>query len=441
MIWKETGDWYVDSFYGNDSTGTGTKENPFATAGKAHASATSGQTVVLSGIFSEVITNSKFLHWVGDGFCLFYGEPLATGETSFNGSTWGSLRNIVFYRYQSRKAVVLNGDRKISNCAFYYCTITSSANANYRLENNIFREVFFDLPSGPNTAQYAYLTDVKNNTFYNCQTPLSIGNSFRFAAGNLLINNHFEQCGNLYVDMPTTRPVNAEFDYNNIVDFLYNKDQLGWKAYGTGTPYQQNGITEAAVFNIDNNLLNDTTWFKSDFTLKAGVQALTKAKNGLHIGARPQGFRLDAIAIWNNRDLANTSNLELSTDTLKRIDTTQPGILWTNEIDLGAVFTCDFVRLASQIINPTAITLSVLGRVDYNIDAAIDPLINQKTTFDLDLAFSTTLGGTTDFKKIEFEKVLTVDSTGNGNADAAYNIATASRQQVRYVKFKIALRS
>ncbi|MCZ8355474.1 MAG: hypothetical protein O9340_12105 [Cyclobacteriaceae bacterium] len=460
MKWTKQGNWYVDSFYGNDVTGTGTKLNPFKTITKAQQASSNNHTIICSGIFSEVVPPGKQLYFEGDGLCICTGLALTIpGSIMFQSHAYLSIKDFTFYKFQGNffaLAMTSAGLNNAYNCQFYFCNIGIASGGG--TSSNYNNCIFYETLLGSNTV--GMILTFQNNTVVRCGGLL--GGSSGLIIGSVCTNNHFEECETLTINLPVNKPVNSEFDYNTIIGTVViggsAKAQAGQVApssantitlYGSGTPYQQNGkghLTKAMLipteqFLVTNNF-NDINWYKCCFSLKSDSINAGTGKGGANIGARNVGYLLSANTIWTNRNVSSVNNLnyDLLSDEIIRINELLPGTLETNEIDLGAVITCDIAQLSAQIFDPTLSSINILGKVDYNADPPFDSSIDQKTVFDFELQYGTTSGALTNWKKFEFNKPVTIDINGNGNADDSYNVGNGIRITCRYIKLRIALR-
>ena len=427
----KTGDKYVDSYYGNDSTGDGSKENPYASAGKAYTEASDYSIIICSGFFEEVLPLlGKNMTFEGDGFCLFSGASLVY-QTIFDPSANITTINIIFANTNSGNAVFGSGGNIwiIINCQFYNCLLALSFEAQLHLSGSIFYNSAIEL-----VMYYGGYKKITNNTFYNCTGVFDYTNLM------VITNNHFEKCDTMTHDLPSVRNIGQEFNYNNIVGTLGESSNSDIQAIGDGNQYQMHGIASTTnQFNTDNSVLDDLTWWKSDFTLVSGSDNLNSAKDGKHIGAKSRGYRFSANDIWTAVDTSTNLEYDGTNAVIKRTDNSIDGDLTTNEMDLGANITTDILNLYQQLIDSAASSLTLVGKVDYNADPTPDNTLNQKITMDIELQYGTVSGSLSGWTKFEEGCLITVDGTGLGNADDNYDSTTATRITFRYFKIRLKL--
>lgn len=428
----KTGDLYVDSYYGNDTTGDGSKEKPYATMGKAYTEASSNDMIVLSGFFEELLTYmGKTVKFTGDGFCLISGASLS-GQTMFAESVNDEFTDIIFFNFTGSNYLInTNNMKKITNCTFYYCNIYLGIYTNPFFHKNVLVESYINF-DGYITGNYT----VSNNTFYHCA-----GNMLR-TQKMIVVNNHFEGCETMLFNIETIRPPGSEFDYNNIIGDIGGSSNDDLQALGGGGQYQMHGLDSTTnQFNVDNSGFGSTEWWKYDFTLTSGSDNVNAAKDGKHIGARSVGYRFSANALWTARNTGTVSNLQYnSTDAvIERVSNSSDGSMETNEMDLGTTITTDLLNVFQQLIDGAASSIVTVGKVDYNADPSPDDDENQKITMDLEMQYGTSSGSLSGWKKFEAGKIITIDASADGNAEATYDPDTSTRISFRYFKLRFKL--
>lgn len=426
---------YVDPYYGNDTTGAGTKENPYATANKAATMATTGQTVCLaSGEYKEIISSNKNIKWIGEGLVVFNGESLAVGSTSFGSATWQYFENITFVKYTGTKNAVAfaSSGTTITKCRFYYCNTTQASSAGVTITYSIFVNVVFNVVAFGSSQ----ISTLKNNIFHTCFGTFW----FSLAVGTTVINNHFVN-STMFSNsaLGGTKPANTEVDYNNIVNStLFAASYAALPAWAKTNSLNTALANHGDIFTDVDLTRNDLVWWKDDFTLKTTSPNKAVGKAGEHIGAWGVGYSFTANTIWTNK--ASSSGLVYNaTKAVIELDTGfTTGDLQTNEFDLGANITFDFLRVFRQTVYYSSGVASEL--VDYNIDDASNTAVNQRTSYDIEVAYSTTSGAATTFKKFEMGRQMSVDGTGNGTGEYAYDPTTSVLITARYVRFRLKIR-
>jgi hypothetical protein len=365
---RKAGRWYVDSKYGyatapagltvydptTNPDGWGGPKAPFNTLNLAHTNAASNDKVICTGYFTEVIPSSKTLNWVADGECIVDGSALADGSTFFGSTSLTSCEGFSFRFFQGNSYVFnTNTARSFVNCKFDYCryghTVGSGTNR-HSLTNCIFNESSF---VGAGTS--SFIGSIEKCTFTNCSGSLvGSGTQSQF----ILRNNIFHLCSSLSLGtMPTSRPANSEFNYNNITGALSSNTNAQWQAFGDGS-YQANGyaVADSEIFNDYSSGRDDLTYYMNDFTMKPTCILKDADKHGLEIGAKRVGYRISADALWNLYK-ASSNNLSYSISRgLILLDTTLgTGDYESIEIDLGEVFICSVLNLFANFVYASGI--------------------------------------------------------------------------------------
>ncbi|MFC6999579.1 hypothetical protein [Rufibacter roseus] len=435
----KTGNWFVDSFYGNDSTGTGTKENPFATLERAHTAASNGHTVVFTGKFFPNLPSTKALHWVGEGEAICDGSNLASGAYGFNSGTWASITGVKFQFYQGgARAYAQSSANTISESTFNFCSIFSSGNV-WSIERCILNEVEF-------TRQFAGVSTVnlRKNTFTKCTGILRVPNSSAASAAYAytIVDNYFHGCEGVQFELPADRVANSEFNHNNISGTLGGRTAAQWAAYGDGS-YMNSGYSEtpANTFNDFQAGRDSTNFYYNDYTLKPTSILINAAKDRLEIGAKRVGYRFTAENIWNNyRNIAETNNItyDAGLGFMLLDDGIGAGTFTSTKIPKPQGM-LDIINLFAAFVYSGA---NAVQYIDQTPNAARDTTINQRFSFDCDFAYQEDeMFGDPIWTKQEFNRRIRIDSNGYGVADDGYNVASAQIPMCDFFYIRFTLRN
>ena len=122
--WRETGDFYVSSLDGNDTSGDGSIENPVKTISKAvllvNAAGTNSQTIVVgTGVYTEGLTavsSPLYTTIVGDGVVILNGGGAGSALSGYP-SEW-HIKNIHVVSFANLLNVSTNSGPQWFNCTF-----------------------------------------------------------------------------------------------------------------------------------------------------------------------------------------------------------------------------------------------------------------------------------------------------------------------------------
>lgn len=424
---SKAGNWYVDSYYGNDTTGSGTKENPFKTMLRAHAVASGGQRVICRGFFSDIIPNSKSLHWESEGLSVIDGTAASDDAILLSPNSMATITGFRINNFNGSK-LAASCAGAFQECEFNYCRLSS-----YRYASNMwqfFRCVFNDVGFVKDGASTGF-GSITFCTFANCSG--SLGWSTNYAS--FVIRNSIFANSNLELILNTERPAASEFNYCSITGLLGGKTIAQWQAYGNGYALG-NGYQVASTADIFNDYSagrDALTFWQQDFTMKPASILRDAASDGLEIGAKRVGYRFSADALWNIYRESST-NLSYSVARgLMLLDLAQgQGNYESTWISLGASIEFDMANLYAAFVLAGGTAQQFLG----SRPLAPDSTKNQRKAFDFQLAIADSDNGLPDWKSQEFYRRVRLDAEGRGVGDDSYNPTSIQIPKGAY--FKIA---
>ena len=443
--------WYVcsDPTIGKKYTdgGLGTKESPFLELEDvaAHPSSAANHTVGITGYFTKApATTAKQFVWIGEGQAIIDGFNLPDGTEFFVVANAKSFRGIRFIFFQGASLAASFKVNPASafvaeDCRFDYCNLRA---ANYTAVRCIFNECVFN---GSNANSLLPLLEYC--TFTNCQGQMVDGAA---PITFVIRNNIFHNCLNLRFgaagvnNLPVTRPANSEFNYNNISGsgLGLKATTAEWRAHGDGS-YQSGGTSYPVedLFNDYSAGRDDLTYYMNDYSLKLTSPVKDASKEGIELGAKRVAFYLGASNLWANYKASSTNLSYSASRGIILLDTVVGvGTFESTVIDLGSEYVFDMLNFATQFVYANGVAKQF---IDQNADMAGNLSTRERTSYDIDLAYSNTLSGldSTSWRKVEINQVVRVDSASKGNADDTYNAAAGARVAGRYVKIRFSLRA
>ena len=267
---------------GNDTTGDGTAQNPYASIAKITSVATAGTNIMLDEYsWSEQRTlNNRAFRWWGNGKCELNGASVTF--TNYGGDYFYNFSRIVNYTGFGGK--------------YFDCTMIGN---NTSFAGEATHCILYRLADGASYGHYYPENCVCINT--SSISP-SLNTSTKKPVNNIFIGT-------------SQAPHNSEYDYNN-----YTTGSIPTN-YGSNAHSINNVSTVqtlADYFNyIHPNCLANPTgasvdeWLQCDFTAKAGSANIGRGKNGRTIGFN-QGYTMyadnsanDVFKISNGATLKN----------------------------------------------------------------------------------------------------------------------------------------
>ncbi|WP_299760866.1 hypothetical protein [uncultured Pontibacter sp.] len=431
---SKAGNWYVDSYFGNDMSGNGTDKNPFATLNRAYISASTGQRIICRGYFAEGLpSSSKGINWEAEGLAVCDGSSLPDGTTCFNSANTNSVRGFKLLFWQGTSYVVFNQNATVllDECELHYCylnsaTGTSSGLPRFSIQKCIMNECRFS-----NTSSSNYAGILTGNTFSNCS------GSFGNAGGGFIVrNNIFINCNSLSIALPASRPGGMEFNYNNIYGGFSGNSNAQWKLFGEGH-YQVNGyqVAPGDIFNDYSGGRDGISYWENDFTMKPDCILRDAANDGLELGAKRIGYRFSAESLWDTfRE--SSSNLSYSVARgLMLLDLERgQGSYESTWINIGTAIEFDMVNLCASFVVTNGNAKQFIG----SRSEAPNSTKNQRKAFDFQLAIADSDQGIPEWKTQEFFRRVRLDAEGRGVADDSFSPASVQIPKGAY--FKIAFK-
>lgn len=425
---------YVDARFGDDVTGNGTKENPYASKAYAESRVLANNTTLIfgSGYYKDAANTPYFCKYIGEGTVIFDGAT--AGASTYCVVSASTVTNITFLSWDGSKYIVSGSGNLIAvGCHFYYSVLTSGSSSSFL---DLFRCVLKDchLRSNSNVKW-------RNCFFYKCQNIGLSATANQLTAGGFIINCHFEQCQDLLsaTAIPVTRPSGSTFDYNTIVGDLggATHNHAYWQTYETNDEYQQNGGTTAtaSVFNDFDGTRDVSLFWKQDLTMKTTSPVLNVGQNGLPMGPFGKGVSFSAATLFAAASV--TTNLILNGDNHIEINPALPapatGTLEITQLDLGEVVICDALHVFQNIIYQT--DGQPKEYIDSELDASPNPAQNQKTTLSIRFTTSTVSGSSPDANgQFEINYPIVRDGTNKASADDGFDPNTMELLAFRYIQ-------
>lgn len=459
--WKYglTARWYVSAFYGNDvdvdgagyynpstnPTGHGGPLRPFGSRDKVmqNSNVTTSSVVVYdSGYYTSSIY-SKLLNEVGDGVVTF--------SLTHNNSLY--LYNIQLLNYSAALNSYANS---FIDCNISFCSNLSFFNKVGQLIGcNVTETTFYHFSP----------SIIANCTFIRCSSGVSI-------ALRILKNAIFIECNNLMLSTDLDRAAGTYCDYSIIIGTVKSARAINGKTSGItiedfkidGKYFVKSfsevdlfgnvsgsGASVAQLKTIFNNYFSPIyldTYMYADFSLKTTANEKVKfgGLNGTYIGMRPVGYHYDSAALWANRNVGNTSNIEVDAVTgyLQIVSGQEFGTYESNEIDLGVSIIVDPVLFCANLVynaDGTAKQGVANQRIDTNPDATPDNTLNQRVVYDYQFAWSPdNVAPLSAFKNFELNRKPTVDSGGDTQLDDNFTVSEQTYITVRRFKIRFTLR-
>ena len=246
---------------GNDTTGDGTKRNPYASIAKATSVATAGTNIMIDdGVWSQQRTlNNRAFKWWG------------------NGSTWLKNDTIPFTGYGGDDFNFLKmtggAGAAVVSCSFNFCHCTNLSvcestyggehiSANYSI---LINQLCFII--GNNNQP------IENCILINCWSSRATTNSLSIVRNNIIIggavNMSHQYC-----------------DYNNYTT-------LAIPTANGGNSHSINNATTGQTLADYFNKYDASDWLQCDFTAKAGSKNIGAGEKGTTIGLN-QGYTMYA---------------------------------------------------------------------------------------------------------------------------------------------------
>lgn len=456
-----TARWFVSGYYGNDFdvdgvgyyhpstnvTGHGGPIRPFATEEKIQQDvnvAASAIVVYDSGLYYRAITLTKAIVMVGDGVVVFANTNQGNVTRSYYNVTLLSI------------AGTTNFTSKYQDCNIHYCTGLSSYNAGGGYINCFINESTFSSSNAE---------ILKNCTLINCSSA-STGLTGR------CINSMIINCPNLYINTSIPRPSGFISDYSVIIGTVRSSRSINSKTTGIAIEdfkidgnyfvksYSEvdlfgnvsgSGASVAQLQTIFNNYFSpiyiDTYQF-ADLSLKPTSNERIRygGLDGAYIGMRPVGYHFNAAALWANRNVGNTSNVEIDAVSgyLQIVTGAEYGTLETNEIDIGTPVIVDPVLFRANLVynaDGTAKQGVANQRIDTTVDLLPNNTLNQRVVYDYQMAYvADGVSALSAFKNFELNRKPTVDGELDSQLDDNYNAVAAASITVRRFKLRVVLR-
>jgi hypothetical protein len=425
---------YVDARFGDDVTGNGTKENPYASKAYAESRVLAHNTTLVfgTGYYNDAANTPYAVKYIGEGSVVFDGAAAAAAAHCVVSTS--TATNITFLSWDGSKNVVSgSGNLVATGCHFYYSNMTTTSSSSFL---DLYRCVLKDCHIRSNSN-----IKWKNCFLYKCQNTSLSATANVLIAGGFIVNCHFEQCQDLLStsSIPVTRSSGSTFDYNTIVGDLggATHNHAYWQTYETNDEYQQNGGTTptADVFNDFDGTRDVSLFWKQDLTMRASSPTLTSGQNGLPIGPFGKGISFSASTLFATA--ATTTNLVLNGDGHIEINPALPapatGTLEVAELDLGELVFCDALHVFQNIIYQT--DGQPKEYIDSELDASPNPAQNQKTTLSVRFTTSNVSGSSPDANgQFEINYPIVRDGTNKASADDGFNPSTMELLAFRYIQ-------
>lgn len=436
-VWQITED-TVNNYYiyvskkGNDSTGSGTTEAPYfsinagVTALNTYSGAKQRILVVGSGKYiNETISVSRNL----ERFILFYGEGLvcfdAVGTNYLSFGYKDLFYNIEFKNYLTTKYIINMTQYTQANNAIFgfdrcrcydnfnlgitYTQTYYGLNFNGYIRNSIlYFYLYQNYANGPNT-----INNLTNNVFLN----FDIGNSCILSSMVNVKNNVFNSFGpriNLWENTVNYNCLRSNINYNG------TSRDLDW--IKANTTSNQNSISSDPLFN--------NTQF-NDYTLSTNSPCLYAGENRSHIGAYGLAYSYNGLSPeFSGATLTNISIDENGSMFLT--DPLQDGIIETAMITFPKIVKVNLLHLYSTMeFDSNGIGIEI---VDYDTGST-----EKSVHYDYLIKYGVTEAewSSAEYKPMLFNKNISIDSSGKGNADDSYTISQESMISLRHVSLKI----
>jgi len=456
---NKSGDFYVSALDGNDTSGTGTAENPVQTIAKAVLLAESAgsdyqQIIVGSGIYNERITFASagvnYSTIEADGVVIVDGTGLAA--TSIyqgipNPWTWIGISFVNFGAILTHST---NYGCNFTNCSFKNVNsfTTNQVSNTYPTTRLIFTNCVFENLVQTNTVFYIRNVTFTDCTFINCDPTgnkgVSSGNTYApryrrcvFSAdsGSIIttagngLTPFFESCifqENLRISISTGGFLNTDITE----DFLNNNPQFFAGSIIASMSFNDN-ITGSGTYNQLNNTMpiNATT---SDLYIRGPIGALNGAG-----GLAPRtayGFDNESAnplhttggATWDNITTSSLGGFQISSSTVPS------GSITTAVIDQGSIKIVKSIDTAftTTANNAAAPSTYPSGSNNHN------PVRYQ---YEMRYGNTTPLSG--NYSIFEWGQTPFVNSNGTGSGDQLFDTGSYINISARYLQLRITLRS
>ncbi len=395
------GDIYVSSI-GDDTVGTGSPQEPYATIQHAVNQAASGQKIVVgTGTYRENIDGgNKALHVVGDGLVIMNADNTGTAWTNMRRDSKLECLQIICYQ-RAIEGTLTN----VTNCLISECVL-----ANY--EGNISHCILHKsgiLATGN--------TNLENCTFIDTQGGPSVSNEHNFVE---IVDCHFDKSS--YLELHTG--ITTRFDYCNHLMATIQVDAVPYfslSAMRAAHPqYQANGLAVAPAFSYPVAL---------DYTLKIDSPLIGVGSKGHFIGAKGVSFS------QNKFTLKGSTLTNITTDKANNfllVDGFSEGCILTPIIDLRS----------EKVVG----RIDVYGEQDFETPAfnAVIDVNNSfthpnKITYEMRYALDQDELNQAKFTQFIWNKQPMVDEQGRGNGEDQFDLSTARSISAQWLQFKITL--
>lgn len=454
--WRETGDFYVSSLDGDDTSGDGSIENPVKTISKAillvNAAATNSQTIVVgTGVYAEgLVASSSPLNTsiIGDGVVILTGEGSGVALSGYP-SEW-HIKNIHVVNFAALLSVSTNSGPQWFNCTFKgipTTTLVSITSSSYVGRRHVWYNCMFVGMNMNSTSVYA-----RNLHFYSCTFINSniIGQSL---AGGGSGNNYWPLFSNCLFSAPSG---SVAISSNQIVNTFFNncvfQDNLRLQDSGTGIEesmeffdrykfYINNAITASMSFNTNITASGDFNLLSHTMPINETTSALYKRTEAAPLqgqgGYAPRtayGFdnspsnplHTAGGAIWDNIVTSSLGGFQISSSS------TPSGSITTAVIDQGGVKVIKNIDSGwtTNFGNATAPSTYPSGSNNYN-----------PVRYQYEMRYGNTTPILGNYSIFEWGQIPFVNSNGTGSGDQLFNTGSYNSISARYLQLKITLRS
>jgi len=423
------GDIYV-SKNGDDVTGDGTMANPYASINKATTVGVTGNKIIIgTGVWQEARgTSTNAYHFIGDGETLFdaAGFAMKAGDVM-------TYINVIDSGANSR-FLANNGAFNFNKCNFYFINLSPYSTV---VQTHIYTNCLIKACNFANGTASSYV----NRQYYNCVLDSII---HPLASHNIAMNDRLYSSivinSTLFIG---TQDVLQYSDYNIIENsFIYYHNYNG-AVLATPTWLQTNG------YFVKSKWLNPK--FNNpeigDYTLKPDSPCLFSGKNNTTIGAFGLGYSFDANSSEFTKEGGAVFSQTTLVDDIIRTNQVINGVtrflfqlasghasgnVESAWIDLQTIRYLLITRLFANIIyNAAGVATS---RPD-NLETAGEKAVFYD--FELKYCNEESEKATAAWKNVIWNKAVTIDNTGRGNADPAFVASEAQYISARFIKIKL----
>lgn len=418
------GDIYI-SKNGNDTTGNGSQTQPFASIEKAFQTATDGNKIVIgSGNWKETTSVKKNVHLCGDGNVVFDGSDINEHfyiSFSYSESYNMQFSNIQFLSYDDVGAIYSDSAvnthlLEFNNCDFVgeKAIIIARNYGNLIFRNCLLRNI---------------KNRLQNSTLYNCVVFGGDCVGIKSATNTIFVN------------------VNGNFDYA-LLNTYCNFFNCKIKYYNT----------------IHTTLPDDRTWFLTsmsldpkfnnvemgDFTLRNDSPCLYSGVNGSNIGRYGMGYNYSANSSEFNKSNGATISQTNGEDDIERVQETINGkvvFFWKlKEGHSSGTITSAWIDF-QKIKNLKSINL--FANFNFNANGIANPAPDSLKSdgekailYDFRLRYCVDYFETTtaEWKRMFWNKDITIDNAGRGNADNDFVPAESKYISARFVQVEITIK-